>query len=155
MVKLFTNIFAKNVKPVGTTNQWAPREKGKAAGYTYFKEGYREDLKEYMKSKMEANVYRFYRWKVSRGDIIDVQYEPDLFKIRLGKDKITYYRPDFKVSSRKGVWYLEVKGPVDHPSLEKVRALSKSERGLKIYCIFPKQYKLIEKYYSAVIPNWE
>lgn len=152
LLEYITNTIAKDATKHGITTRYIDSED------IIFRNGglhgYRQDLKHFMKSRMEANVYRFYRWKFRNGKI-KVEYEPDTFRFKPNKFGIKYYCPDFKISSPQGVHYIEVKGKLDDTSIKKAWLLSKEYSGIKLYFIFPKQYNLIRKYYAKKIPYWE
>ena len=141
------------------------------------KGGYRKDLKQYFRSKMEANVARYYTY-------IDVNwfYEPREYKFEKIKRGSRYYKPDFYLAAPKRL-LIEVKGwfrPEDKTKLrrfkkyypeefEKLRfiipdkyardkangemiAFLIDDLGIKFQDI--ESYKEMEKF-GSFIPNWE
>jgi len=115
------------------------------------KEGLRNDLQIYFKSKMEANVFRWL--KTLKYD--QVEYEPELFYFEKNKFGIKGYIPDFKVSYGKKFHYIEVKGFFEKSDYQKAWLVRRDYSWIKIYFITAKEYALIKKYYSKQIRNWE
>lgn len=87
--------------------------------------------------------------------IMRVEYEPKGFKFRDNIYNIRYYIPDFKISTKQMVWYVEVKGFVDNSARQKAKLVSSQYPRVKIYYILPREYKLIKEWYAKDIPNWE
>ena len=67
------------------------------------KGGYREDLKQYFRSKMEANICRYYIWIK-----MPWQYEPREFEFKEIKRGTRFYKPDFYLPTFDN--WVEVKG---------------------------------------------
>lgn len=67
------------------------------------KKGYREDLKQFFRSKMEANVARYYQYQR-----INWQYEGLEYEFKSIKRGTRYYKPDFYLEDRDNI--VEVKG---------------------------------------------
>lgn len=148
--KKLTSIFAKNaIKQFRTTNPCTPTKRIPS------NRGYRADLGCIHDSSMEANVHRFYKYISRKYGKIEVQYEPRGFKFESNDFNIRYYIPDFEICSGQMVWYVEVKGYMDNSACNKATLISRCYPGVKIYYIFPKQYKLIKENYAHLIPNWE
>lgn len=68
------------------------------------KGGFRKDLGIFVRSKMEANVARFYNYLGLRWE-----YEPQEFEFHEIKRGQRYYKPDFKLYDINACW-VEVKG---------------------------------------------
>ena len=120
--------------------------------------GFRDDVGIEFRSKMEANVYRFYKYLELTHGKIKVRYEPRLFTFPLDSDNrfgIRGYVPDLEVISDSGVWYIEVKGSLSDKDREKFRLLSTHYPRVKLFVIFPEQYNLIRKNYASLISGWE
>jgi len=140
--------------------------------------GYREDLKKSFKSKMEANVARYYEYLK-----INWFYEPREYKFDKIKRGTLYYKPDFYLAVPTRL-LIEVKGwfrRVDKIKLKRFKkyypeefsrlrfiipdkyAKSKSNgEQIQFLCDVLKidfneiiSYKEIEKVGKLVIPNWE
>jgi len=140
------------------------------------KGGYREDLKQYFRSKMEANVARYYRyireWYI---------YEYKEFEFKTIKRGQRYYKPDFYLIV-SDCW-VEVKGFFGASDKTKLRRFKKycPKEFARLRFIIPDKYardkangemikflcddlgvdfndiisyKEIEKY-SKLIPRWE
>lgn len=138
--------------------------------------GYREDLKQYFRSKMEANVARYYKYI---GELYIYEYKEFEFKgIKRGS---RFYKPDFFLTVVNR--WVEVKGwfrPADKTKLKRFKKYYPEEferlkfmipdkyardkvngETIKFLCddlgIDFKEimsYKEIEKY-SKLIPGWE
>ena len=153
MIKSIIKIFAPSVGTPSTHTRSTQRTRYPA------KKGYRNDIPEVpygFKSSMEANVYRFYRYISKKyKKIYKIEYEPERFVFKPNSFGIHSYIPDFKIYSGKNTWYLEVKGFLDDSDRQKARLMSENYPWIKLYYIYPKQYKLIKEYYGKMIPNWE
>lgn len=114
--------------------------------------GHRKDLPEVneFQSQMEANAYRFYKW---RG--VPIEYEPTWFRFPENKYNIFGFIPDFKIRIGKFTYYIEVKGVMDANAQAKTLLFRKHYPQHKLYFIEYPQYNLIKKHYSKLIPNWE
>ena len=116
--------------------------------------GWRGEI--YFKSKMEANVYRFYKYTQKRYNRFHkVEYEPEIFFFNSNRYGIRAYIPDIKITSPAGVRYIEVKGYVSSSTIKKDRLFSEDYSGLKLYYILPPTYKVIERLYASKIKDWE
>lgn len=120
-------------------------------------------------SAMEANVYRWltgsYRGKKFCPAIIEVirgTYENLFFSYSFSTTPRGYV-PDFKVITRKGFWYVEVKGCDSistFPKLakRKIELLYKNypkDIGKGVFIITKAEYKNIEKHFKNKIKFWE
>ena len=141
------------------------------------KGGYREDLKQFFRSKMEANIARYYNYIK-----INWFYEPREYKFEKIKRGTKYYKPDFYLAAPLRL-FVEVKGyfrPIDKTKVKRFKkyypeefarlkfiipdkySRSKSNgEMIKFLCgdleiDFEKimSYKEIEEY-SKLIPGWE
>ena len=141
------------------------------------KGGYRKDLKQYFRSKMEANIARYYGYI---GELYIYEYREFEFKtIKRGQ---RYYKPDFYLPASDS--WVEVKGGYLRPQDKtKLRRFKKyyPEEFAKLRFIIPDKYardkangemikflcddlgivfeeiisyKEMEKY-SKLIPGWE
>lgn len=120
------------------------------------KGGRRKDLPKPVRSKMEANIWRWYIWSSKKHGKITVEYEPEVFQLHdPTSNGVIWYIPDFKISYDSGSHYIEVKGLMDSQAIKKATLLQQNYRGIKLYFITPEKYKLIEHYYSRFIDNWE
>ena len=140
------------------------------------KGGYREDLKQYFRSKTEANVARYYRYI---GEFYIYEYKEFEFKdIKRGQ---RYYKPDFYLPASDS--WVEVKGWFAESDKTKLKRFKKyyPEEFRRLRFIIPDMYsrskangkmikflcddleidfeeiisyKEIEEY-SGLIPGWE
>ena len=69
------------------------------------KGGYREDLKQYFRSKMEANVARYFNLREC-----EWEYEPFEYSFNKIKRGQRYYKPDFVIYYLDDYFLFEVKG---------------------------------------------
>lgn len=118
--------------------------------------GLRLDLSktQVIKSSMEANVFRVYKYLKNKHGKIDIDYEPLIFFFK-SKSFVKAYIPDFRVTDENHSWFLEVKGYWDKASLEKVRLFKKDFPNEKLYIIDPICYQKIENAYKDKISYWE
>ena len=141
------------------------------------KGGYREDLKQYFRSKMEANIARYYNYIK-----VNWFYEPREYKFEKIKRGTKYYKPDFYLAAPVRL-LIEVKGWFRPGDKTKLRRFKKyyPEEFSRLKFIIPDKYsrskangemikflcddlginfkeiisyKEIEKY-GGLIPGWE
>ena len=150
----FTKISAWTAGKNGSTGPSIPKPRSTQRQIIAAKSGYRHDLGKHFKSAMEANLYRYYTG-ICKG--IKCEYEPERFRFPKGSSPldIIYYVPDFKITSGKRVWYIEVKGNMDREALEKARLFQKHFHWLKLYFALPDYYNSIREAYKNKIPHWE
>jgi len=101
------------------------------------KGGYREDLKQYFRSKMEANTARYFNLRKC-----DWEYEPFEYcfdKIKRGQ---RYYKPDFVIYYLDTSFLIEVKGWFRPEDKTKLRRFKKyyPEEFAKLKFIIPDKY---------------
>jgi len=142
------------------------------------KGGYREDLKQYFRSKMEANVARYFNLRECKWE-----YEPTEYYFNKIKRGQRYYKPDFVIYYLDTYFLIEVKGYFRLEDKTKLRRFKKyyPEEFAKLKFIIPDKYsrskangemikflcddlgvdfeeiisyKEIEKY-GKLIPGWE
>ena len=99
----------------------------------------------YFRSKWEANYALFLDFLKKRKDIIEWEYEKDIFwfeKIRRG---IRSYTPDFKITDKDNlVHYEELKGWMNSVSKTKIRRMAKYYPKVKLIVIDSKAYLDLE-----------
>lgn len=161
------NILARTVIGKKKSNQQSHTEnhlkanlprhfKNKTSKFIPAKGGRREDLPKPVRSKMEANVWRFFKYIKFKHGKIDVEYEPEIFQLYDPSTKgVVWYIPDFKISSATHTHYVEVKGVMDERAIKKARLFEQNYSGLRLLFITPEKYKLIEEIYRPFIKNWE
>jgi len=142
------------------------------------KGGYREDLKQYFRSKTEANVARYFNLRKCNWE-----YEPFEYCFNNIKRGQKYYKPDFIIHYLDAYFLIEVKGYFRSEDKTKLRRFKKyyPEEFIKLKFIIPDKYsrsrangemikficddlgidfeeilsyKEMEKY-SDLIPGWE
>ena len=99
------------------------------------KGGYREDLKQYFRSKMEANVARYFNWMK-----ISWKYEPKEFEFKGIKRGTRFYKPDFYLPFYDR--WIEVKGYFRKTDKIKLRRFKRyyPEEFKKLRFIIPDPY---------------
>ena len=142
------------------------------------KGGFREDLEQYFRSKMEANIARYFNLRECKWE-----YEPVEYSFNRIKRGQRYYKPDFVLYYLDTHFLIEVKGWFRPEDKTKLRRFKKyyPEEFARLKFIIPDKYardkangeiikflcddleidfneiisyKEIEKY-SKLIPNWE
>ena len=101
------------------------------------KGGYRKDLKQYFRSKMEANVARYFNLRKCEWEYEPLEYSFD--KIKRGQ---RYYKPDFIVYYLDTHFLIEVKGYFLKGDKTKLRRFKKyyQEEFAKLEFIVPDKY---------------
>lgn len=141
------------------------------------KGGYREDLKQYFRSRWEANLARYYNFIK-----VPWAYEPQEFEFKAIKRGSRFYKPDFYLPNADE--YIELKGYFTEGGKTKLRRFKKyypeefkklrfviedplarsEENGkvmefllddLDIEFVNIISYRGIEGKLGALIPNWE
>lgn len=135
-------------KPAGKTKWANPHGRGV--------KGERSDLNGvYMRSRWEANVARFLNILLLCDKVASWEYEPKVFTFPV-KRGITKYTPDFLINLPDGSHYwLEVKGWMDKPSKIKIKRFGIHYPNETLIILDEKQYRLMEKEFKDLIPNWE
>jgi len=109
------------------------------------KKGYREDLKQFFRSKMEANIARYFNLRECKWKYEPVEYFFN--KIKRGQ---RYYKPDFILYYLDTHFLIEVKGWF-RANGEMIKFLC-DDLGIDFDEIL--SYKEMGKY-SSLIPGWE
>jgi len=101
------------------------------------KGGYRKDLKQYFRSKMEANVARYFNLRECKWEYEPIEYCFD--KIKRGQ---RYYKPDFIIYYLNTHFLIEVKGYFRLEDKTKLRRFKKyyPEEFTKLKFIIPDKY---------------
>ena len=105
--------------------------------------GYREDLKQYFRSKMEANYARFLEYMRDKGKIKKWEYESKEFEFKKIKRGNRYYKPDFKVTDINDEYnWAELKGYFRLSDKTKLRRFKKfyPEEFLNLFIVIPDKY---------------
>lgn len=106
------------------------------------KAGFRVDLNRSFRSSWEANYARYLNY---RG--VKWEFEPETFDLKSGK----LYTPDFKINN----FYVEVKGWMDHLSVEKIRDFTQEYPDKVLFIVGKSVYIDIQVRLGRNIPNWE
>lgn len=124
-------------------------------GHTKYKSGYRPDLGFYVRSGWEANIARYIKYLISKGELRGFEYEPEVFEFHNIKRGTRSYTPDFKIYHNDGsVEYWEVKGYMDQRSRTQLNRMKKYYPDIKIQLIEREQYNEIKKW-SRLIMGWD
>lgn len=117
--------------------------------------GFRQDLGMYFRSAWESNVGRYLNFLKEHGAIENWEYETEEFWFEGIKRGTRSYKPDFKVVSKSGVEFWEVKGFMDAHSQTQLNRMKKYYPHITIHVIGKKEYTAIAKKVSGIIPGWE
>lgn len=90
-----------------------------------------------------------------RGEIKEWEHEPETFWFEGIKRGVCSYLPDFRITDKNGVHFIEVKGWMDPKSKTKLKRMAKYHPDVKIVLIDKPYYEDIKKKLSKVIPGWE
>lgn len=124
--------------------------------YSRTKSGKREDLGGmFFRSAWEANYARYLNWLQAKGEIDKWEYEADTFWFLAIKRGVRSYKPDFKITEKGSVYYVEVKGWMDDKSKTKLKRMKKYHPDVKIVVVDGKQYASIKAAVSRLIEGWE
>ena len=101
------------------------------------KGGYRKDLKQFFRSKMEANVARYFNLRECKWEYEPVEYFFN--KIKRGQ---RYYKPDFIIYSADTHFLIEVKGYFRPEDKTKLKRFKKNypEEFNKLKFVIPDKY---------------
>lgn len=142
----------KMMRTRAANGNYAPQRKG-----TSWKAAWREigGKRKYFRSRWEANYARHLEVLKSRGEIIDWEHECEVFWFNGIKRGCVSYLPDFKVTTKDGVEFHEVKGWMDAASKTKIRRMKKYHPQVKLVVIDAKAYRKLEKTVGGVVSGWE
>ena len=143
-----TKISLANTRRPGWTTQ----------RFQHIKHGYRDDIPgHWMRSSWDANIYRWCRWLTEQGVIEKFGYEVTKVPYRvMRKPGTRHYIPDFTILSIDGVTaHWEVKGYFSDADKRKMRYVMDQHPELNIALMTQEYYRLVEREYSHLVPNWE
>lgn len=115
------------------------------------------DLKNiHFKSKMEANVYLWLDYLIRKDPhtFFTVWYEPERFHFKKSPWSCTSYVPDFKLTTKKGSYYFEVKGFWDVLDRAKINLMKRDYPWIRLKIVDKRQYNKVKDYYGHRIPEW-
>lgn len=148
-----TEEYRQNLSDLANKNK--PGLANKGGGNGRYHGGKREDLGHYVRSGWEANIARYLKMLIAKGEVVKYEYEPDCYEFLKIKRGNRSYTPDFKVFLNNGTFeYWEVKGYMNKDSVVKLKRMAKYYPDIKIVLIEKAQYNEIKKW-SRLIPNWE
>ncbi len=142
-----------NLERYGT---FAPGAMLRSNPYSRTKSGKRADLGDrFFRSSWEANYARYLNWLKDRKEILDWEYEPQLFVFAGVTRGPISYTPDFKVFETDGSYrWHEVKGWMDSKSKSKLRRMAKFYPEETVIIIGSVEYYALKKW-SGLIAEWE
>jgi hypothetical protein len=122
-----------------------------------WKSGWREigGIKNFYRSRWEANYARYLEWLRLRGEITSWEHEPETFWFEEIKRGCRSYLPDFRVVEKGKTSYHEVKGWMDPKSITKLNRMRIYYPDVKMIVIQKKEYRSIAKVMSPMLPDWE
>jgi predicted nuclease of restriction endonuclease-like RecB superfamily len=128
-----------------------------ADGYSRCKGGKRDDLGgKYFRSGWEANYARYLNWLIDLDEIVQWEYEPEVFEFAGIKRGTTFYVPDFRITNRDGsTEYHEIKGWMDKRSQTKLNRMKKYHPEVNLILVDSDAYKKLARDVRPFIPNWE
>ncbi len=110
----------------------------------------------YVRSRWEANYYRYLQLLKDRGDILEFGYEPERFMFTSIQRGTRSYLPDFRVEWADGrVEYHEVKGYWTSQARTAVKRFAKFYPQHTLVIIEKAQYDEFTVEYKDQIPEWE
>lgn len=116
--------------------------------------GKREDLGIYVRSSWEANFARYLNFQKQNGIIESWEYETEEFEFPIKRGN-RFYKIDFKVTTKVGAFYYEVKGYMDATSKTKLKRMQKYHPHINITVIDNKWFRANAKNLKGLIKNWE
>lgn len=127
-----------------------------ARSNTRFKHGWVDvgGRKIFVRSSWESNYAFYLEFQKNNGLILEWEYEPETFWFKGIKRGACSYLPDFRITTKDGVEYHEVKGWLDDRSATKLRRMAKYHPSVKIVLIDSKRYSAINRIASSVVPGW-
>jgi hypothetical protein len=130
---------------------WKPQSSNRS-----FKSGKARDLGDtFFRSSWERNYARYLNFLVRKQEIEKWEYEKETFWFDKIKRGVVSYKPDFKVYTKKGIEYHEVKGWLDPASKTKLKRMAKYHPEVKVILIDSSIYKQIAKFGKMFSPYWE
>lgn len=114
-------------------------KKGKVRGY---RAGLRDDLGVKVRSSWEANVARWLKWRVEKGEIAAWEYEPTTWVFPNVTRGPVCYTPDFLIRHLDGSEeYLEVKGRETSRDRSKWRRVRQFYPDIKLTIMGSEEYR--------------
>ena len=123
-----------------------------------WKAGWREigGVRNYYRSRWEANYARYLEWLRQQGQIASWEHEPETFWFEHIKRGVRSYLPDFKVVENGGSHaYHEVKGWMDSRSKTTISRFRKYYPNETLIVVDKRAYAAIERNMSRMIGGWE
>lgn len=107
-----------------------------------------------VKSSWEFDIALYLDHLKSNGLVDDWNYEPITFKFKYNKLGVRSYRPDFGVTRKGKVYYIEVKGWEDEKFKIKKQLMKTEFPKVRILYLKEREYRMIEKKYKHILPEW-
>ncbi len=108
----------------------------------------------FSRSSWESNYARYLQFQKEQGLILDWEHEPVTFWFKGIKRGVCSFLPDFKVTTKSGVEYHEVKAWMDARSVTKIKRMAKYHPSIKLIVIDQVRYRSIAKTAASFIPGW-
>lgn len=106
----------------------------------------------FFRSKWEVNYALFLDFLKKKREILDWQYEADVFVFEKIKFGTRSYRPDFKIFNNDGtIHYDEVKGYMDAQSKTKINRMRIYYPEIKLNIILEKDYNILKNKMGGVL----
>lgn len=84
------------------------------------------------RSKWEYNIAKWLQMRLERKRISKWEFEPKPFSLVRPNGQRVPYLPDFRLTDKTGVYYLEVKGRMDDESAEKIKLFREQQGRLDL-----------------------
>lgn len=105
----------------------------------------------FFRSSWEANIAFYLDLLKSQKEIIEWEYEPDVFWFDKIKRGVRSYKPDFKITKNDLThYYIEVKGWMDEKSKTKLNRMRIYYPNVEIKLIDSSEYNKIKRQYSQI-----
>lgn len=137
-----------------TSARWATTP-ASSSPYSRAKQGKREDIGIFVRSSWEANYARYLNWLQANGEIDEWSYEPETFWFHSIKRGVRSYKPDFRITEKGRVYFVEVKGWMDAKSATKLKRMKKYYPDVEIRVVGPKEYRAIKTTVGQIVAGWE
>lgn len=163
------NIFAKRVVKSGSTPRSTneipeiyPKilKLNKDGNYYKAIQGYRADIGIVARSKMEANVYRFYKYKEATNNAnphngkMYISHESEIIPFPKSSG-VRWYIPDIILATGNTKLYIEVKGVFTKRTWQIHKAIKTYYPRMILGYITPTTYSYIKRDHAHNIKNWE
>lgn len=131
-------------------------QKGNRWGAQSRKSGKRSDLgNKFFRSSWEANYARILNWMKDRGQIFDWAFEADTFEFKGIKRGTRFYTPDFRIWTKTGFEYHEIKGYMTQKGRTALERMGRYHPDIRVILIDAPRYKVLARQFKSLVPFWE